>query len=78
MDFVHATMAFLRCTITLVLGCQCPGVILPVMLQVGAWINAFTVEQGRKPTLQDASAADPLLYRNFLRYLALRDIVRSL
>lgn len=45
--------------------------------QVGAWINQFTSKQERTPTLEDAAAADPVLYRKFMRYITLRDFVRS-
>jgi len=45
--------------------------------QVGAWISDFSARHARTPTLEDASAADPVLYRNFFRYITLRDFVRS-
>jgi len=46
-------------------------------MQVGAWISEFSARHARTPTLEDASAADPVLYRKFFRYITLRDFVRS-
>ena len=45
--------------------------------QVGVWINQFTAKQARTPLLEDAAAADPVLYRKFMRYITLRDFVRN-
>ena len=44
---------------------------------MGAWINDFSVRHARTPVLEDASEADPVLYRKFLRYCVLRDYVRG-
>jgi hypothetical protein len=44
--------------------------------RLGAWMDAWEAKQGRKPDLTETSESHPAVYAAFVRYVALRDLVR--
>lgn len=45
--------------------------------QLTAWMDAYEKKFGRKPDLTEASETHPLVYGRFVRYVALRELVRT-
>jgi hypothetical protein len=45
--------------------------------QLTAWMDAYEKKFGRKPDLTEASELSPLVYGRFVRYVALRELVRT-
>lgn len=45
--------------------------------QLTAWMDAYENKFGRKPDLTEASETHPLVYGRFVRYVALRELVRT-
>ncbi len=45
-------------------------------VRLGAWMDAWEAKEGRKPDLTETSESHPAVYAAFVRYVALRDLVR--
>jgi len=45
--------------------------------QLTAWMDAYEKKFGKKPDLSEASETHPLVYGRFVRYVALRELVRT-
>ena len=43
---------------------------------VGRFMAEFEVQHGRKPSMQEAAEAEPDVYRAFVRYVGLREMLR--
>ena len=44
--------------------------------ELTSWMDAYEVKFGRKPDLTETSETNPVVYGRFVRYVALRDLVR--
>ncbi len=44
--------------------------------ELTSWMNAYELETGRQPDLTETSESIPEVYGRFVRYVALRDLVR--